>query len=416
MADEVEESQDRQSQSEELERLRRENEELRGQAGGKASSSILRSLFAWVLIILTCVATGGAVLAAWVHYTALDTPRFVNTVAPLVQEEAVSKAISREAVNRLFDRFDLEARIEREIKNLPEPFKSQASAGSGGARNLARTLTADILKSSAFQTVWRGILSTAHSEAVKGLRATGPVRLNEQGEVVLDMTALLTDLKDRLSSLGLSFLKNTRIPDSLGQVVLYKNSQLGNARKAVNVLDTLFWVLPWAAVVLLVCAVIVADDRRRAVIEVAVGIIIVLVAAVVGLKVVQYHYINPIAALRLVASAMAVASRVQGGLNRVDLGIIILSVLSVIAALVSGPYRWSEDMHQAISLPARKMKRHPEDEAAPGFISRMAWPLRVLGFCVAILLMLYLPWESSSVIAVVCAVYLVYLAAIEVLR
>lgn len=406
-----------QAQAAELERLQRENAEMRRRAGETGGPSFARSFFSWVLIIVTCIVTAGAVLATWVHYTALNTTRFVNTVAPLIQDEKVSKAVSQEAVNRLFERLDLTTRIESQVKNLPEPFKSQASAASGGAKNLAKTLTEDILKSSAFQAAWRGILATAHSDAVKGLRARGPVRLNEQGEVVLDITDLLTDLKDRLASLGLGFLKNTKIPGGLGQVVLYKNAQLGNAKKAVNLLDTLFWVLPWAAVVLLVCAVSVANDRRRAVMEAAVGIIIVMAGVVVGLKVVQFHYISPIRDAANRSAAMVVASHVQGGLNRVDAGVIILSFLTVVAALVSGPYRWSEEMHQAISIPARKRKRHPGTAGEKeGFVTRMAWPLRVAGFCAAILLVLYLPWGNVAVVAVVCAVYLLYLAAIEVLR
>lgn len=114
---------------------------------------------------------------------------------------------------------------------------------------------------------------------------------------------------------------------------------------------------------------------------------------------------------------MVVASHVQGGLNRVDAGVIILSFLTVVAALVSGPYRWSEEMHQAISIPARKRKRDPGTAGEKeGFVTRMAWPLRVAGFCAAILLVLYLPWGNVAVVAVVCAVYLLYLAAIEVLR
>ena len=159
------------------------------------------------------------------------------------------------------------------------------------------------------------------------------------------------------------------------------------------------------------------NDRRRAVMEAAVGIIIVMAGVVVGLKVVQFHYISPIRDAANRSAAMVVASHVQGGLNRVDAGVIILSFLTVVAALVSGPYRWSEEMHQAISIPARKRKRHPGTAGEKeGFVTRMAWPLRVAGFCAAILLVLYLPWGNVAVVAVVCAVYLLYLAAIEVLR
>src|SRR5450756_1475022 len=114
-----------QTQAAELERLQRENAEMRRRAGETGGPSFARSFFSWVLIIVTCIVTAGAVLATWVHYTALNTTRFVNTVAPLIQDEKVSKAVRPAAGNRLFVRLGLTPRIESQIKNLPEPFKSQ---------------------------------------------------------------------------------------------------------------------------------------------------------------------------------------------------------------------------------------------------------------------------------------------------
>ena len=400
----------------ELERLRRENEELRRSAGKSRKPSFWLAFFAAVFIILSCFAIAGAALASWVHYTALTTSRFVDTVAPLIKDPAVSRAVSQETVNRLFDRFDLAKRIEKEIKSLPEPFKSQASSGAAGAKNLAGTLTADILKSSAFQTAWRGILSTAHSEAVSGVRAYGSVRLNESGEIILDISHLLTDLKDRLASLGLGFLKNQTIPTGLGQVVLYKNSQLGNVKQAVSTLDDLFLVLPIGAVVLLMLGAMVSNDTRKAMLGASIGTTLVMVAVMVVALVAQSHYINQIANSTNRTAATVVANQVQLSFDYVALGLIILSLLTLIAAVVAGPYGWSVKMHEAVSLPAMMKRRHPEEAARTGFFTRFAWPLRIGGLVVAVLLLLYLPWASVALIAVVCAAYLLYLLAIEFLR
>lgn len=403
----------------ELERLRRENAELRQRAAVPRERNPGRTFVAGCLIILTCFAAVGAVLATWVHYTALNTKRFVETVAPLIQDEAVSKALSAEAVNRLFKQYDVKARIERELKkDLPKVLQSQAGNAASVAENLAKTIAADILKSSAFQTVWRGIISTAHSEAVKGIRAKGPVQLNKRGEVTLDITELLTDLKDRLASSGLDFLKNGKVPSGLGKVVLYKNSQLGNVKTAVETLDVLFWVLPWLTVLLLILGTLAAINKGGAVIGVSVGIIILMIGLALALKGVLYHYINPINNATNHTAAIVVANHVQGALNRVNVGMIILSAIAIVSALVAGPYMWAASMHASISLPERKRRKHPEGEPSfrPGFFSRFAWPLRIGGLCAAILLMLYLPWANVAQVVVISVVFALYLAAIEILR
>lgn len=402
--------------SEELERLRHENAELKSRVGlGKPSRA--RGFFSWVLIVLMCVATFGAVLTVWVHYTTLNTSRFVNVVAPLVKEPAVDKALSREAIDRLFVKYDLKARVEKELKNkLPELLKGVAEPVSSGAQGLAEALTSDVLKSEAFQVVWRNIIAGAHSEALKGIRASGPLNLNEQGEVVLDMSNLLNDVKDKLAAVGLGFLKTVKIPSDLGQVVLYKNSQLGNAKKTFNVLDTLFWVLPWVAAFLLVCAVLLAWNRRRALVGSAIGIIVVMLILLAVLKGFESHYINMIHNVTNRTAAMVVASHVEGGLYIVVLGLILLSVLTVIAAVVAGPYEWSVSLHEKISRSGQKARRAGKQRSEGTAVDKLAWPLRLLGLAVAILLTLYLPWANVALVVVVCAAFVAYVVAVELLR
>jgi len=409
----------REPDASQFERLQRENAELRQRAVTPREHNPGRSFVSWLLIVLTCLTAVGAVLATWVHYTTLNTKRFVNVVAPLVQDPAVDKAISQEVVQRLFKQYNVKARIERELKkDLPKILQSQAGNAASAAENLSKTVATQILKSSAFQAAWKSILSTAHSEALRGIRATGPVKLNQQGEVTLDITNLLTDVKDRLSSVGLGFLKNVKVPAGLGEVVLYQNDQLGNVKTAVNTLDILFWVLPWLTVLLLILAVLAATSNRRAVVGVSIGIIVVMIGLAVALKVAQYHYINPINNATNRTAAMVVVSHVQGALNRVDLGLIILSVVTIVSAVAAGPYRWAASMHASISVPDRRRRKHPEQAlpAKPWFFSRFAWALRVAGLCVAMLLLLYLPWANAATVIIVCVVFAIYLIAIEILR
>jgi hypothetical protein len=164
--------------------------------------------------------------------------------------------------------------------------------------------------------------------------------------------------------------------------------------------------------------VLAATSNRRAVVGVSIGIIIVMIGLAVALKVAQYHYINPISSATNRTAAMVVVSHVQGALNRVDLGLIILSVVTIVSAVAAGPYRWAASMHASISVPDRRRRKHPEQTlpAKPWFFSRFAWALRVAGLCVAMLLLLYLPWANAATVIIVCVVFAIYLIAIEILR
>lgn len=402
------------AESSELERLRRENEELRLRTGAKVSG--WRAFWAGLLIVLACIATLGAVLATWTHWTLLNTSRFVNTVAPLVQEKEVQAAVSQEAVHRLFEQYGLKDRIQKELeKGLPEALQFTADPAASNAEGLAKLLTTEIVKSDTFQTGWRSSLSFTHSEALKGIRAEGTVRLNQQGEVVLDITSVLGELKDKLAGIGLNFLKNVKIPEDIGQVVLYRNAQLGNVKTAVNALDILFWVLPWAAVLMLIGGVAMANDRRRALIAASVGIIIVMVLLLAALAIVRPHYLDQIKNSTDRSAAMAIASHVQGGLNAVDAGLIVMGALMLFAAVLSGPYGWATRLHRAVSIPEHMRSKNARAgvEASPAWTTRYSWLMRLLGLCAAVLLLLYLPQASAAVVIAVSILYGVYLVAVE---
>lgn len=412
----------------ELEKLRRENADLKARQAkkegngttpeGGGASSAGRSLITWSLIVLTCLAVLFAVLATWTHWTVLNTNRFVDTVAPLIKEDAVAQAVSQETVKRLFSQLDVKAKIEKELeKGLPNSLDFAAKPAAQGAEQLAEFLTVQIIKSNAFQTVWRNVLAVAHSEAVKGVRAGGPVEIKQNGQVVLDVTELLTELRDKMVAVGLGFMKNVKVPKDLGTIVLYKNSQLGNVKTAVNTLDILFWILPWAAVLLLLASVLIAWNRRSALIGIAIGVIIAMVAVLLVLAIVKPHYLDQIKNGVDRHAAIVAASKVQRGLNTIDVGLMIISALTIIAAVVAGPYGWSRKLHGAVSIPEHRKSTKGEAAAAnAGVFTRYAWLLRAAGLAAAILLLLYLPQASAAVVVAVCIIYVLYLAGIEVLR
>jgi hypothetical protein len=63
------------------------------------------------------------VAATWIKLTALDTDTYVDTVGPLVRDEAVTTALSTRLTDRLFTSID----VETTVKDLL-PDRAQALA------------------------------------------------------------------------------------------------------------------------------------------------------------------------------------------------------------------------------------------------------------------------------------------------
>jgi anti-sigma-K factor RskA len=106
----------------ELERLRKENlalkEKLEAAKPGRKERHFWRSIAVWLLIVLACIFAIAGTLSTWVRTTTLDTNSFVNTIAPLVKQDAVAKAVSDAAVKKLFQTYNIEGQIESSLKEL----------------------------------------------------------------------------------------------------------------------------------------------------------------------------------------------------------------------------------------------------------------------------------------------------------
>lgn len=386
-----------------------------GPGEGRLAGPAWRTALAAALGVLTCLVLAAAVLATWIHWTTFNTTRFVNTIAPTIQEPEVSRAVSREAIGVLFDELDLRERIEEGVRDLlPESLEELgAEPAATGAEALATRLGEEILKSDQFQAVWRGTLTVTHEQVVAGLRAEGPVQVRGRGRVVLDISELLVELKDRLTDLGLEFLEDIEVPEDIADIELYQDEQIEDVRTAVTALDTLFWALPLATVLLLTGAVAAANDRRRAFTGVAVGMIVVLVILLIALVIVRNHYIGDIRDSVNQEAAQVVAGRVQDSLNRVSIGIIALGLLGLVAAVLSGPYGWAVRLHEKERGIMRRLGRGAGAESFP---ERYPWLLRTAGLAAAVIIMLYLPQVSVAALIIVCAIFALYLAAVEFLR
>src|SRR6266540_5787193 len=105
---------------------------------GTEPSAPARKLPRWrralvaILVIVSVVLVPVAGLSVWVRNLVLDTNKYVDTVAPLATNKAITDQVANRVTNRLFQ----EVNVEAEAKDaLPERAQFLAGPISSGVQN-----------------------------------------------------------------------------------------------------------------------------------------------------------------------------------------------------------------------------------------------------------------------------------------
>lgn len=413
---------DREELYREIARLREEKEvlerELEDRGARKRRPFPWRNFLAWLLVALAFVTAVAAPPASWAHDYLLDTDSFVASVAPLIREEEVARAVSERAADTLMEELDVEARLRRV---LPGEIDFISVPLAGGVRTLASRASETIVTSDQFYWVWERILRLGHSTAVSSIRGDGALEVKKEGDIVLDIGDLLVELKGRLVEAGLTFLERVPVPSDAGTVVLYTSEELGAVRGGVHLLESLNWILPVLAVLLLAAAVIVSTSRRRFLMISGIAAAVAMAVSLIALHYAENQLLSLVEAETNLAAAQVVWNRLLGNLVAVQAGILALGVVVAAGSAAAGPYRW------AVWLRARTVclfeawrdrRQRGVVEAGPvgRFVEAHRMALLVGGLALILIILLLLPKVTAWAVIGSAIAFAVYLAAIELLR
>jgi len=425
--------------AEEVARLKAENEALKAKAdhAGKREKrgGFWRRFTVWLLIILACIFSIFGVISTWLKTTALDTNTFVKTVAPLVQNEDVAKAVSDAAVKKLFAQYDVQAQIEsgltqvsqtiKEVApDLPQPninLSVIAAPITGGLQSFASKTAQKILTSDAFYKVWSEALRLTHTAVVNILTGNPNKVITSQGDtVVLNLAPLLDQVKTKLADAGLSFLNKVQVPADFGQIELFTSSQLGTAKGLVHLLEVLSWVLPLLAFIFFLLAVLIAKEKRKVLLREGIGLAIAMLVVLVVFRVAHNQLFGMIKNQENLAAASAVWTTILAGLKQAVFGLLALGVVVSVGAGVAGPSKWAVWTREHVGDFFKNWRERREGKKGKtkfmAFMDRYAWWFRVGGLFVAVLFLALLPHVSGLAVILTVVVLLVYLAVIELLR
>jgi hypothetical protein len=309
-----------QSEQEELERLRAEVRELRGRAAaGPGPARPARRGGRWrapaasACIVLACVLAPVSVLGVWAANQVSNTGRYVANVTPLIHEPSIQHALSDKITAQVTSRLDVPALVSSTSAQLAGAglprLSSLLSNFSGpiasGIDNAIATVVARVVASPAVATLWVQANAAAHAALVKVLSGQGNGSLSLQnGQVVLNIGPLITQVKDTLIAQGVSAA--AKIPVANATFPLFAAPNLEKAQQGYRLITTLRWVLPVVTLLLFAVGIGVARSRRHGLLGSGLGLAASMLVLGIALTIARGVYLNSVPSSVLPSDAAGV--------------------------------------------------------------------------------------------------------------
>ncbi|WP_109507025.1 hypothetical protein [Nocardioides speluncae] len=219
--------------------------------------NIARGLLAALLGILACVVLPASVLSVWVVQEVADTSGYVETVAPLAENDTVKQ----ETVDRV------SAEIIRQVPEVrPEEKRVDAAVDR-------------VVDGPEFPGVWRTANRVAHQELVKVLDDR-----SSSDRITIDLQPVAKEAAKGLRKEGLP-VADSDIPPI--RFTVARGDDLRRAQDGYALAENLGFWLPIAWLVLAALTILVARRRLRALAWLAAGSAVMVALALVALRTVR---------------------------------------------------------------------------------------------------------------------------------
>jgi hypothetical protein len=320
-----------------------------------------RRIWIAVILVLAIICGLGAVTATWVRRQALDTNNWTATSAKLLQDPKIRTAVADYLVNQLFTQVN----VPEEIRGaLPKQLQGIAGPIAGGLRQVAEQAAPDLLARPRVQEAWVTANRAAHKELVKLLNGGGPALSTTNGEVVLNLHALVLQLAAQLGinqskvNGALSTLQGAanggagtalqqkvgvKLPPNLGHLVVMRSKQLKTAQDVAKAIKSLSIILTALTIILFALAVWLAPGARRIVLRrvgwslIGIGLLALIVRRVGGNNVT-----NSLVQVDSIKAAVHNAWTIGTSLLfNIGLAMIVYGALVVAYAFLIGDTKWA---------------------------------------------------------------------------
>jgi hypothetical protein len=252
-------------------------------------------------LLIACLASFAALLlflgsiGIWARLVLLNTDEWVETAELVHDDEEIRAAVTQYAIDELEKVVDLDS---LPLDSLPPAAQALALPMGELSRSYLRGVISSILDTDQFRTIWVGANEQAHTTFVAVVRDQSEVVDVENGEIVLDLHALLEEVKAQTIGSGGSFLADIAIPEDIGELTVADSDQIDMASTGIDLLDTLAPLIVLAAFVMFGVAIAISKVRWKTIITVGVmtgGVaVLILVSLWFGSRIIDAFVVDDV--------------------------------------------------------------------------------------------------------------------------
>ena len=291
--------------------------------------------WARALVVLASILAYFAIVAIWANRQVLNTDNWTRTSTQLLENRTIRNQLSVYLVDQLYANVDVAGELR---EALPERLQPLAGPAAGGLRQLAERAANEVLSRPRAQQRWADANRAAQEQLLKILQGGGPVLSTEGGDVVLDLSALLEQMQERV---GIGGRLQERLPASAAQITIMQSDRLAAVQDLLKVIKGLPFVLVGLSLILFGAALAIAPRWRREALRMyGIGFVIAGAAALLIQEQAGEALVNALVKTAAVEPAAGAAWTISTTLLvQAAWATIGYGVFMILAALLAGPSR-----------------------------------------------------------------------------
>ena len=337
----------------------------------------LRGVAAVLAVVVAVASFSLALPGAWARRTVADADTYLSVVAPLADDPAVQEALAREITTAVFEALDVQGKLTAVLTEKAPQLTFLAGPITSSVQGFVQDQVQQIVASDQFRQFWTEANRLIQPQVIAVLRGDSTVVQVQGDQVVLNYLPLVNQALQSASATisqlvghqltlpeitpdmipaeaiqKLDSALGVTLPTDFGTLVVFNSDQLPKLQYAVNTARQGLYGLVALFFLSMAVAIWVSPRRRRTILQLAVAIAVVtVIERRIGISSVD-SVVN-IAKPENQAAVRAIAEAIIGWFLDYTRLFLLLALLTVVVALLTGPYGWVVAFRRGVADLAR---------------------------------------------------------------